>query len=132
MQKDFDEDDNLRSHVHLLLPATSLHACSTFTDTGLQQLAVLDTTINCLAVHASYADLASLNRLTELRIEMVGEIRLPDSSLGEVGLPMLPKLQRMVLYTNVSCANCHDWGRSSCSVGLVQRCRSSRPVVPRV
>jgi hypothetical protein len=84
--------------VNLLRAAASLHAGSTYTDAGLHQLAVLDTTINCLAVHTSYADLAGLNRLTELRIEIVGMVRHPHSSLAEVGLPTLPQLKRMKLY----------------------------------
>jgi hypothetical protein len=64
---------------------------------------VLDTTINCLAVHAGFAALAGLSSLTKLRIEMVGSVRQPGSSLSEQGLPMLPHLRRMELYTNVSC-----------------------------
>jgi hypothetical protein len=116
LQKDFDDDESLLSHVHLLRRAASLHARSTFTDAGLHQLAVLDTTINCLVVHASFADLGSLNSLTELRIEVVGRIRHWDSSMVELGLRTLPELIRMELYTNVSCLNAMIEGSRSRSV----------------
>uniref|UniRef100_A0A383VX95 Uncharacterized protein n=1 Tax=Tetradesmus obliquus TaxID=3088 RepID=A0A383VX95_TETOB len=99
--KDFDDDEDSNHPPEELLAV--LPACSTAHRdalAGLQQLAVLDTTIECLAAHAAFGGLAQLSNLTELRIEMVGVVRRPGSCLAQQGLQQLPQLKRMELYTN--------------------------------
>ena len=103
LQKDFDDDEDSNHPPEELLAiisaSSTAHADAL---AGLQQLAVLDTTIECLAAHAAFGGLAQLSRLTELCIEMVGVVKRPGSCLAQQGLQQLPQLKRLELYTNVS------------------------------
>ncbi|WIA33888.1 hypothetical protein OEZ86_006987 [Tetradesmus obliquus] len=99
--KEFDDDEDSNhppAELLAILPASSTAHRDALA--GLQQLAVLDTTIECLAAHAAFGGLAQLSNLTELCIEMVGVVRRPGSCLAQQGLQQLPQLKRMELYTN--------------------------------
>lgn len=103
LQKDFDDDgDSNHPPEELLAIISASSTAHRDALASLQQLAVLDTTIECLAAHAAFGGLAQLSNLTELCIEMVGVVRRPGSSVAQQGLQQLPQLKRMELYTNVS------------------------------
>jgi hypothetical protein len=136
---DFDDDDSGNHPPEQLLAITS-GASTAHTDAlaGLQQLAVLDTTINCLRAHAAFAALASLSSLTELCIEMVGVVKLPGSCIARQGLQQLPHLMRLELHTNVRnllapCICCfqpflHSFFPINCSSQYGSNCRNAAAV----
>jgi hypothetical protein len=68
---------------------------------SLQQLHVLDLYLYTLDRHARHlAGLTGLSTLQELRLEMVGDF-LQDSLSLQDGLPQIPHLTKLLLYTKV-------------------------------
>jgi len=67
---------------------------------GLEQLQVLDLDIVCLDRHAAYPSLTCLPCLCELQLEMCGTLK--RSRHISAGLPHLPHLTKLLLYTKVS------------------------------
>jgi hypothetical protein len=136
LQKDFDDDEHYSSsgYEEQLIAISAGNKSYTDALAGLQQLAVLDTNINCLAVHAAFAGLACCSALTQLCIEMVGRVKQPGSCIAQRGLQQLPHVKKMELYTNVSlqhaqtskasrlCTGCQL--KNCCLLFMLVRCSS--------
>jgi hypothetical protein len=93
-------------------PSSSRGAAQVDALSGLQQLQVLDVDLFTLDRHARHlAGLTGLSTLQELEVEMVGDA-LPRSCNMQDGLPRMPYLTKLMMYTQVRCD------------GLCSRCRS--------